>query len=419
MIKSESTMLRTLQWVCTAKLKRLFPAGTPDPVWKRYEQELKLMQQYGKTEDFYVFHRLAEEAARFGIPFNLRGPGNASLLAYLLNDSAVDPMPAYRYCRHCGHYEEIPETFYGLDAEVTDCPRCRQKMRAAGFSLPLETAWPEGKGINLSEYSTKLNQSAVFSKLKDLYGNRVALMAEQVLDEHDRPKLTLIWSKHFVIFPEGKTLADYPDLTVRCEQKKAVFAPLEELDRLGIRTMMFTYWRGYAIGDNPAQTFRGICPMPQLIERLRDKLSPRSLIVPREALFWNGDTKTRRAVQEMQSAPPASYYELTEAICRKHGSWVSPFALEEGPAFSSRETLFNLLCREGLEKNDAAMLTKFIRKGRASESKYRAEWLELLEKYPVLEKYRRDAENCLYLWPQAAVLPMVTDAIACAGRKTI
>lgn len=418
MIKSESVILRALQWLCAAKMNRLFPAGIPAPVRERFEQEWKLLLQYGKAEEFYVFHALSEEAARSGIPFNLRGAGNASLLVYLLNDSAVDPMPAYRYCRHCGHYEEIPDTVYGLDAEETECPRCRRKMRASGFSLPLEVAWPEGKGINLSEYSTKLSQSAIFSVLKKLYGRRVALMAEEVLDERDKTKLTLTWSRHFVIFPEGKTLADYPDIMVKCEQKKTVFAPLEELDRLGIRTMMFAGWRGYAIGDNLAQTLRGIMPMP-LIERLRDKLSPQSLIVPSEALCWHGGQKTRWAVQGMQSAPPSSYYELTETICRRHSSWISPYEMADGPAFSSRETLFNLLRGEGLEKDDATAVTRFIYKGRASEPKYRTEWLDLLRRYPVLEKYRKDAENCRYLWPQAAVLPWVMDAIAYAGRKTI
>jgi hypothetical protein len=419
MIKSETVMSRAVRWLCYGKMNRLYPAGIPDPVRERFEQEWTLLQQCGKAEDFYVFHALAEEAARSGIPFNLRGPGNASLLAYLLNDSAIDPMPAYRYCRHCGHYEEIPDAMYGLDAEETDCPRCRRKMRASGFSLPLEAAWPEGKGINLSEYSTKLSQSAIFSVLKNLYGGRVALMAEEVLDEHDKPKLMMTWSRHFVIFPEGKTLADYPDIMVKCEQKKAVFAPLEELDRLGIRTMMFAGWRGYAIGDNPAQTLRGICPMPQLIERLRDKVSPRSLIAPSESLFWTGYLKTRWAIQGMQSAPPSSYYELTETICRRHSSWISPYESAARPVFSSSETLFNLLRREGMEKDDAAAVTRFIRKGRASEPKYRAEWLEILKRYPVLEKYRKDAENCAYLWTQAAVLPAVMDAIACAGRKTI
>ena len=419
MIKSEAVMSRALQWLCAAKLNRLFPAGIPAPVWERFNKEWQLMLDYGKTEAFYVFHALGEEAAKLGIPFNLRGPGNASLLVYLLNDTAVDPLPAYRYCRHCGHYEEIPDAVYGLDAEETDCPRCRRKMRASGFSLPLEAAWTEGKGINLSEFSTKLSQSEVSCVLKSLYGRRVALMAERVLDEHDRPKLTLTWSKHFVIFPEGKTLADYPDITVKCERKKAVFAPLEELDRLGIRTMMFANWRGYPPNGTPAQTLRGLCPMPQLMERLRDKLSVQSLTAPSEALFWNDSVRTRWAVQGVQSAPPASYYELTETICRRHSSWISPYETADGPAFSSRETLFRLLCREGLERSDAAAVTHFIRTGKASTEKRRAEWLELLARYPVLEKYRRDAENCAYLWSEASVLPAVMDAIACAGRKTI
>ena len=81
--------------------------------------------------------------------------------------------------------------------------------------------------------------------------------------------------------------------------------------------------------------------------------------------------------------------------------------------------MFGKTFEEGLEKDDATAVTRFIWKGRASEPKYRAEWLELLEKSPVLGKYRKDAENCCYLWTQAAVLPAVMDAIACAGRKTI
>ena len=57
--------------------------------------------------------------------------------------------------------------------------------------------------------------------------------------------------------------------------------------------------------------------------------------------------------------------------------------------------------------------------GRASNPRRREEWLSLLAEYPVLERIRKDAENCLYLWPQAAVLPTLMDAIACAGRKII
>ena len=420
MLKSEAVMASTLRWLCYVKMNRLYPAGIPDPVRERFDTEWQRMLAYGKTEEFYVFYALAEEAARLGLPFNLRGSGNASLLVYLLNDSAVDPMPAYRYCRHCGHYEEIPDATYGLDAEETDCPCCGEKMCALGFSLPIEVAWPEGKGIDLSEYSTMLNEPSVFFILKRIYGKRVVPMAEQVLDEQDRPKLTLTWSKHFVIFPEGKMLADYPELMVACEGRQAVFAPLEELYRLGLLTMLFTAWRGYPVGGNPAQTMRGMFPMPSLIGRLRDKVGPQSLLAPSEALYWHGSQKVRWAVQAIQpGALPSSYYELTEIICRKRSSWVNPYAPGNRPEFSSREAVFKLLCSEGLEKRDALALTVFIRKGKAAEQKYREEWLKLLERYPVLEKYREDAENCRYLWTQAAVLPTVMDAIACAGRKTI
>ena len=434
MMKSEAVMSRALRWLCYAKMRGLYPAGIPAPVLKRFEKEWKLLREYGKAESLYAFHALAEEAARSGIPFNLRGAGNASLMVFLLHDSAVNPLPAHYYCPACGHFEEIRHTYFGLDAPEPACPCCGKKMRSDGFSLPPEMAWREGKGADLSEFSTLFSAAEIFPVLKRLYGKRVKQLAEQVVDEPDcvrylsghprREGTRFILDEfetvyRFVILPEGHSADDFPELTVKCGRKKAVYAPLEELEQRGIRHLTFVRWHGYPLGGHASMSLRGIKPMPDLIESLKDRITLSDLLEAREVLFWGGEYKNRLAWQKMQAAPPASYQELTEMLCLMHSSWTERTDKLKDTAFASREALFHLLCRAGLPEKDAASVTEFIQTGRASNPKHRTEWLRLLAEYPMLERIRKDAENCRYLWPQAAVLPTVMDAIACAGRKTI
>lgn len=429
MIPSKSIMLRRLRLEFMAARSRLFPAGSPEGFWERLEKEIQLMCDTGKTEEVYVFSELAKAAKRAGAPFDLRGRGNASLFAFLLTDSAVDPLPAHRYCPACGHDEAIPDVPFGLDAAEKVCPCCGKKMRSGGFSLPLEIAWPEGKGAGFTEFSTALSVSAIFTELQRLYGKRVARMSEQVADEPDG-SVTYILGKpkqegtrfvldglsaRFAIFPGGHSLSDYPELKVRCGNLTAVYAPLEELEERGIRHLSFVRWRGFPLGGNGRMTLRGIRPMPELIDSLKAKIALPDLLAPNEALQWRNTAAWRK----MQAAPPSSYYELTEILCLAHSGWMErPVSLKD-TAFASRESLFRLLRRNGLSEQAASKVAEFIRMGGASDPKRREEWLSLLDQYPALEAVRKDAENCRYLWPQAALLPAVMDAIACAGRKTI
>lgn len=421
MIKSESAMLRGLQLAGIIKLKTLYPAGTPDAVHERLEREWQRMRECGQTEDFYVFQALAEAARRTGSPFNLRGPGNASLLVFLLHDSAVDPMPAYYYCKNCGYYEEIPDVLFGLDAEDRPCPRCGTVMTGQGFSLPEEFAWRDGKGVDLFEITARMPAASILSELKRHYGNRAAKLAEYAADGQGRPVCTLEdCVRRFVIFPEGKTVKDYPDLAVRCGREKAVCAPPEELDRLGTRRWTFVRWMNYPLGGHANMSLRGVMPMPELMEKLRGRVGIPDLLPHGEVLSWGGNaTRMRRAWQRMQEETPESFYELTEAVCYSHSTWRLPYPADDGPVFSSREGLYHLLVRNGIPGPDAFRIAEFVRKGRAANPARREEWQKYLDAFPIPETVRADAENCRYLWSQAVVLPAVTDAIASAGRRKI
>lgn len=404
---------------CERKLKTMYPAGIPEVAIERMKEEWQQMMKSGKGEDCYMFRAIAEEAQRLGHPLNLRGAGNASLLVFLLHDSALNPLPAHYYCEGCGHYEEISDVFFGLDAKDKPCPDCGGRMRGRGFDLPQALAWGQKGGLDLSEFSCSMNEKTIFCLLQRLYGSRATRLAERIQDEKGKDYFTLDGVlKRYLILPEGKRPADYPQWTVKCRgRKKALYAPSEELEAAGVRQLRQLPWRGYSLGKHSRETLRGVKPMTELIDALKGKVTLADLFEELEKGMGR-EYKSYRAWQKLQANPPASWYELTERICLEYSSWIRPYG-EKQPAFSSREALYHLLVREGIEGHDAFRICDFIRMGKAADPKHGTEWKQTLSVFPVLESLRTDAENCLYLWSQAAVLPNLLDAIACAGRKTI
>ena len=409
-----------LRTACHNKLRRLYLAGIPEVVQARLEEEWQRMRESGKEEDCYAFRVIAAEAQHLGHPLNLRGAGNASLLAFLLHDSGVNPLPAHYYCESCGHYEEIPNVFFGLDAADRPCPDCGGTMRARGFSLPQAFAWDQKGGLDLSEISCSMDDKSLFPLLQRLYGSRVVRMAELLKDGKGKSYFTLSSPvKRYMILPAGQEPADYSPWVVNCrERKKAFYASLEELEAAGVRPLKCLPWRGYPAEGDGRKTLRGIKPMPELTEALKEKVALADLFEESEKGIGR-EYKSHRAWQKLQASPPASWYELTERICREYSNWNRPYGEGEQPAFSSREALYQLLVREGIKEQEAFPICDFIRMGKAADPKQEAEWKQMVAAFPALESLRSDAENCRYLWSQSAVLPNLLDAIACAGRKTI
>ena len=136
---------RSVQYLrncCEDALHELYPAGIPNEVSQRFEQEIDYLSEKPDChDDFLLFKELSDAAKRTCGKLYLAGTITNSILIYLLGDHELNPMPAHYYCPNCGYYHEESQAVVGLDLPERNCPHCRSALRRDGFSLREEYVW--------------------------------------------------------------------------------------------------------------------------------------------------------------------------------------------------------------------------------------------------------------------------------------
>lgn len=210
--------LQNITSSCTDSLKRLYPAGIPDPINKRYEQEYNYLTHSEYIDDFELFRMLSREAQKSTLPISLQLSTSSSFLCYLLNTSMPDPLPVYYYCPHCGHYEEGPSHSFGIDLPQKKCPECGTEICASGFNLPPENVWGTN-GQKAIEFQYKISSEFFpFAQriLKAAYpDNEIVPWGDFQINESTQKYssysgVTGIRQVGFIILPEGKHFNDFP-----------------------------------------------------------------------------------------------------------------------------------------------------------------------------------------------------------------
>jgi DNA polymerase-3 subunit alpha (Gram-positive type) len=83
---------------------------------------------------------LVRQSNKDGFLVGSRGSVGSSFIAFLMDISEVNPLPAHYICDHC-HYHEFYETSDGdgFDLPNKTCPLCGKKMRGDGHDIPFDT----------------------------------------------------------------------------------------------------------------------------------------------------------------------------------------------------------------------------------------------------------------------------------------
>ena len=126
----------TVVHLCEVKMEQLYGDKVQKSIRRRILEELALAKPY--ASDYLLSHQIVKHLHEMGAITGTRGTVGSTLLAYLLEISDVNPLPAHYYCKVCKHVE-FAEADSGYDLPGKICPHCGSPMQGDGHDIPYET----------------------------------------------------------------------------------------------------------------------------------------------------------------------------------------------------------------------------------------------------------------------------------------
>lgn len=352
--KIKDNSIKYIRSLCDERLREYFPAGIPDFVLREYEDDLRFVEKSGSVDLMRIYYEFSETAKRNCSYCFTRG-GHNSIVHFLLGNIPIDPLPAYRYCPKCGHFELIYETRFGIDAPDKKCPKCGTRLAARGYALHGMLEW--GICASASKMTSDAFECAantrvlLFAKLKELYSDNqvVRWLSEPEQDSGKREEIG------FWILPDGKDFErDFPEFVVYDENGEvAASADMWEVRQADVtdiyltdNTLLNTMWNA----KNKQETYIG-------------KEMTVSDIIDTKLLTTDEERKIRKTTD-------ISWFALSESIAAGHDTFSREYdhILDDVQSFFTRETMYENLIAMGLPKKDAFEVVSFVRKGKASAS---------------------------------------------------
>lgn len=141
----------TVRQICEEKLRALY--GTQPQVWERLEQELACIGE--NISMFLLCHKIVQHVKEKDTLTGIRGTAGSTLIAWLLDFSDVNPLPAHYCCPAC-QYTEFVQAESGFDLPSKACPHCGKPMVGGGHNISFEACLGlEGEGY----YGIDLNMT--------------------------------------------------------------------------------------------------------------------------------------------------------------------------------------------------------------------------------------------------------------------
>lgn len=392
---------------CEEKLNAYFPAGVPDFVRERYEQELKYIEECGGADALRLYYEFSVLAKEHNSLIASRGMGHNLFIRFLLGNTPIDPLTAYRYCPDCGYAEQIKDVAFGIDAPAKNCPVCGEPLLSRGYSLYPVFVWGGSTekmpyGVDADDYQCPTRIYSLFAeRIKELYiGNQVVPWLSSINDGEEKARRAGFW-----ILPKGKDLRkDFPQFVVHDENGSACADGwLNEVSGHGIQVIYLCSSQLLdkieRIQGNADENCKGT------IEEKISKVTAAELI--KTGLLEEDE------VVALQAMPATTRFQLTESLAEARNSFgnlgnapwkESPYSLDTNKSFYTRETLYERLLKLGLTETESYKVATFIRKGKAASKFSRQEWNQMVNTYSFPEEFADYCQKYQYLCRRGDVL---------------
>ena len=431
---------------------------------------------------YLIAQRLVRKSNSDGFLVGSRGSVGSSFVATMMNITEVNPLPAHYRCPKCKHSifddEEgvaLGKTYAsGFDMPNLKCPNCNTDMIKDGQDIPFATflGFNADKVPDIDLNFSDLNQAAIHEYTKVLFGvdnvyragtigtvaektaygfvkgffedkgiNKKSIEIERLAKGCTGVKRTT--GQHpggIVVIPDYMDVYDFTPYQFPAEDPNSAW-----------RTTHFDYHKIEddvlkldILGHSDPTQLRMIQDLTKTdVSKvpLDDKetmgifQNPKTLGVTSEQILCNTGTLgipefgTKFTIQMVEDTKPTTFGELIKISGLSHGTdvWlgnaqeliknkVIPFS----ECIGCRDDIMVYLMHHGLKPITAFKIMEFVRKGKASKPKEKAQWQEyekILKEAGIADWYIESCKKIKYMFPKAHASAYVTSAFRIAWYK--
>jgi len=438
------------------KAHELYGEELPVPIAERLQTELRYIQNGDFATHYLIAYRMVKYMKDQGQYVGARGSVGSLLVAFLLDITDTNPMPAHYVCPHC-HFSDfgVAESD-GFDLPDKSCPICGNALKADGHNLPCEFfmgyAGDKAPDIDLNFPASKRDEEIAF--LQELFdADRLARagtintfserFAESYITCYEAETadcFTEEQRKHIcekicgikrgegnhpggiLALPEGMEFEDFTPL-----RDNSTHSIIKKVSHFNFLNLHDTILKLDVLGHL----------VPDMLKMLEDFTGRSIQDVPwndREiyALFARADTLgipefgTDFMKDMLPKTKPGCFADLVQISGLSHGAnvWTDngEVLLADGHALSElpalRDSVFLQLLSYGIERKSAFRITECTRKGRLRfENDTTAEFIRIMREANVPEWYIKSLQMIQYMFPKAHAVSYVMNAVRTAWFK--
>lgn len=438
-----------------SRAEEIYGSPLPELVQKQLSWELDAISTHGFSVLYSIAEQLVKRSIEADYTVGTRGCIAASLVAFLLGITEINPLPPHYICSNCNHSVFTVDGKYdnGFDLPDTVCPKCGTKMSKDGFNLSVETIlglhgdMVPDIDLNFSgEY-----QALAVQHLKEMFGKERVYCAGTIQTLSER--LAFAYAQRYDEDHDCKLSADE---LVNISEKLA-----------GVKRSDGRHPGGYYIA--PANTdiaaYSPICrdgenfithfssfevsgylqkldllghDMPTLIRELHLATGVSPFDIPLDdpktlKALVDGDTigvpefRSRFIRNMIEKTHPSDISDLIKLSGLSHGTGTwrenAEELIKDGTAslkevIALRDDVMQFLVRKGMSRSEAHKYMRLIRTGRLSSGYSNEDWVSTFKSFGIDDWYIKSAKRIRYLFPKAHAATYTVQSFKLAWYKT-
>lgn len=161
------------------KVKEIYGDNPIDFIKKRVEFETKSINDNGFSVIYWFSHLLVKKSLDDGYLVGSRGSVGSSLIAWLINISEVNPLPAHYLCKKCKFFIFNKNYESGFDMPSINCDKCNLEIHGDGHNIPFETfmGFDGDKTPDIDLNFSALYQSKAHDFIREVFGKNKVFRA--------------------------------------------------------------------------------------------------------------------------------------------------------------------------------------------------------------------------------------------------